>query len=314
MMGVIKIEIRKILVPEGRMRPVNPAWVEKLRESIQKGGLLQFPVVGKPNADGMWLLVDGAHRLAALKQLKYRSVSCLPIEGDKDVRRLAEIESNLLRAPLTAAERLEHLAERRILEEHLGFKHGHGGDRKSKDFQVANDGNLKSSGKNFQLENRILSDAQAEEIGISDRTIRNAARFCKRLSAEERNRIKGTAVQNRYKDLFAIAAIADIQQRTAVIDALSDAEKPAPSLYEAKYRAGLVQPPERDLKKEADLKVFREVDLLFRTLFYGWDDVLDRFVAEVADQKPDFLDIVTELVKRIKLRDREIPEDGVGES
>ena len=121
-------------------------------------------------------------------------------------------------------------------------------------------------------------------------------------------------MQNRHKDLFAIAAIADTQQRTAVIDALSDAEKPAPSLYEAKYRAGLVHPPERDLKKEADLKVFREADLLFRTLFYGWDDVLDRFVAEVADQKPDFLDIVTELVKRIKLRDREIPKDGVGES
>ena len=32
-----------------------------------------------------------------------------------------------------------------------------------------------------------------------------AIRFCKRLSAEERNRLKGTAVANRDKDLFAIA-------------------------------------------------------------------------------------------------------------
>ena len=305
MLGVIKVELCKILVPEGRMRPVNPAWVEKLRESIQKGGLLQFPVVGVPNANGLWPLVDGAHRLAALKQLKYRSVSCLPIEGDKAVRRLAEIESNLLRAPLTSAERLEHLAERRILEEQLRLKRGHGGDRKSKDFQV---------GKNFQLENRILSDAQAEEIGIGDRTIRNAIRFCKLLSAEERNRIKGTAVQNRYKDLFAIAAIADIQQRTAVIDALSDAEKPAPSLYEAKYRAGLVHPPERDLKKEADLKIFQDVDLLFRVLFYGGDDVLDRFLAEVADQKPESLGMMTELVRHLKSEVVKRPTDEGEES
>ena len=50
---------------------------------------------------------------------------------------------------------------------------------------------------------------------MSYRSKARATRFCKLLSAEERNRIKGTAVQNRYKDLFAIAAIADIQQRTA---------------------------------------------------------------------------------------------------
>ena len=42
-----------------------------------------------------------------------------------------------------------------------------------------------------------------------------ATRFCKRLSAEERNRLKGTPVENCDKDLFAIADIADIQKRTA---------------------------------------------------------------------------------------------------
>ena len=131
-------------------------------------------------------------------------VSCLSINGDKDVRRLAEIEANLLNSPLTAAERLEHLAERLLLQKQMRLKPGHGGDRRSKDFQV---------GKNFQLENPILSEA--EKIGMSDRTIRNATCFCKRLSVEERNRLKGTAVENRYKDLFAIAGISDIQQRTA---------------------------------------------------------------------------------------------------
>ena len=42
MRNVLNIEARKIFVPEGRMRPVNAAWVEKLRESIQKGQLLSL--------------------------------------------------------------------------------------------------------------------------------------------------------------------------------------------------------------------------------------------------------------------------------
>ena len=69
MRSVLKIEASKIFIPEGRMRPVNPAWVEKLRDSIERGRLLQPLVVGVPNADKQWPLVDGAHRLAALKKL-----------------------------------------------------------------------------------------------------------------------------------------------------------------------------------------------------------------------------------------------------
>ena len=68
MRDILSIEAGKILVPEGRMRPVNAARVEELRDSIQKGQLLQPLVVGQV-AQGGWPLVDGAHRLAALKKL-----------------------------------------------------------------------------------------------------------------------------------------------------------------------------------------------------------------------------------------------------
>ena len=69
MRNVLNVDLRKIFVPEERMRPVNAAWVEKLRDSIEKGQLLQPLVVGVPNADKPWPLVDGAHKLAALKKL-----------------------------------------------------------------------------------------------------------------------------------------------------------------------------------------------------------------------------------------------------
>ena len=69
MRNVLNIEARKIVVPEGRMRPVNAARMEVLLDSIRKIGLLQPLVVGVPNTDKLWPLVDGAHRLAALKKL-----------------------------------------------------------------------------------------------------------------------------------------------------------------------------------------------------------------------------------------------------
>ena len=66
-----------------------------------------------------------------------------------------------------------------------------------------------------QLENPSSFDARSEKTGRSDRSKRRSARLCKLLSAEERNRLKGTAVENCDKDLFAIASIGDIQKRTA---------------------------------------------------------------------------------------------------
>ena len=121
-------------------------------------------------------------------------------------------------------------------------------------------------------------------------------------------------MENCDKDLFAIAGIADIQQRTAVIDALSDAERPAPSLYAAKYRAGLVQPPERDPEKEFRLKVGEETEILFHGLFCARHEALDYFLVHVAEWRPEFVDIMTEVVKRIKDFDLKQLAEEEGES
>ena len=103
-------------------------------------------------------------------------------------------------------------------------------------------------------------------------------------------------MDSSYKDLRAIADIGDIQQRTAVIDALSDADKPAPSLHEAKYRAGLAPFAERDPEKEAS----QEAHLLFRVLFRTSPDGLARFLRKVGTEQPDFVEILSEVVKRLK--------------
>ena len=83
-----------------------------------------------------------------------------------------------------------------------------------------------------------------------------------------------------------------------MISALSDAEKPAPSLYEAKYRAGLVPHLEPDLEKEFE----RGANRLFDSLFYGRTGTLERFLRKVAADEPDFVDIMTDVVKRLTER------------
>ena len=80
--------------------------------------------------------------------------------------------------------------------------------------------------------------------------------------------------------------------------ALSDAEKPAPSLYEAKYRVGLAPHLEPDLEREAE----QEAHLLLRVLFRASPDGLERFLRKVKANEPDFVDIMTDVVKRLTER------------
>ena len=66
--------------------------------------------------------------------------------------------------------------------------------------------------------------APGESCGSIGRTIS----FCKLLSAEERNRLKGTAVEECDKDLFAIADMGNTKERAAMISAISNPDNPAP--------------------------------------------------------------------------------------
>ena len=182
MRNVLNIEASKIVVPEGRMRPVRDAQVEELRDRIEKGRLLQPLVVGVPNADKLWPLVDGAHRLAALKKLKYRVVPCFSIRGTKDELRLSEIEANLARSPLTMVEISEHLVEQKRLREVLypETKGGVSGAR-ARWMQTA------------KLAVCIPQDSFGEKMGMAPRSRRRYMRLCKLLSAEERTHLKETA-------------------------------------------------------------------------------------------------------------------------
>ena len=198
-----------------------------------------------------------------------------------------------MRSPLTRLQVHWHEAEARHLRDAIYGPTKRGGDR----------GNQCTAGKVAKRHGDVLPEsdspaAQAKSTEARKRSERRSVRLCKLLSAQECDRLKGMAVERCDKDLFAIAGIGDLQQRTAVISALSDAEKPAPSLHEAKCRAGLAPHLEPDLKREAE----QEAHLLLRVLFRASPDGLERFLRKVKANEPDFVDIMTEVVKRLTER------------
>ena len=103
----LPIEIDKIIIRK-RHRKVNHAKVAELAESIKQIGLIN-PISLNRNT-----LLAGAHRLAAYKLLGEDRIPFAPcgINGDEDTNTLIEIDENLFRNELSAAEKAQHISER----------------------------------------------------------------------------------------------------------------------------------------------------------------------------------------------------------
>ena len=121
-----------------------------------------------------------------------------------------------MRSPLTRLQVHRHEAEAWHLRDAIYGPTKRGGDR----------GNQCTAGKVAKRHGDVLPEsdspaAQAESTEARKRSVQRSVRLCKLLSAQECDRLEGTAVENCDKDLFAIAGIGDLQQRTAVISARS---------------------------------------------------------------------------------------------
>lgn len=112
-----QIRVDQISVEE-RLRAVDPDWAEYLAESIADCGLLQPVVVTRDGQQG-YKLIDGAHRLAAVKSLGRIAIDARVLEMAETERRLAEVEANLMRRDLNVLDRGKFLAEQRALVQSL---------------------------------------------------------------------------------------------------------------------------------------------------------------------------------------------------
>jgi ParB family chromosome partitioning protein len=105
-----------------RCRAIDPVRVVALMESIRLIGL-KTPITVRfadmPDEDGVLgttpILIAGAHRLEAMRQLGETKIDAVRDEDDEVEARLWEISENLHRAELLPVERAEHIDEWRRL-------------------------------------------------------------------------------------------------------------------------------------------------------------------------------------------------------
>lgn len=113
----MRVKVKDIVVLPDRFRQVEQGSILQLVDSINLSGLLQPIIVNSDN-----ILVDGNHRLEAVKSLGWSKIDCIvkditDIEAD-----LIQVDTNLIRNDLTPLEQVIHLQKRVELLDILGIK------------------------------------------------------------------------------------------------------------------------------------------------------------------------------------------------
>lgn len=119
----MKLNLRDVQL--SKSRPTIPAVVNSLAESMRESGLINPIIVRKAlvytgiMSDG-YMVVAGNHRVSAARQLGWDEIDAFVIgEGEELQAELIEIDENLIRAELSAAQRAASIKRRKEIWEAL---------------------------------------------------------------------------------------------------------------------------------------------------------------------------------------------------
>lgn len=125
------IPVSQIITGGKRLRPVDPDAVKGLAESIAQVGLMQPIVVAKTDDADEFALIAGRHRLAAVKKLGHESIRCVVrTVANRDEAQLLEIDENLSRKNLSAAEEASQIKLRKELWDRIAEASGAKSEKK----------------------------------------------------------------------------------------------------------------------------------------------------------------------------------------
>jgi predicted DNA-binding protein (UPF0251 family) len=163
-----------------RKRPVSQAHVSRLIASIKEIGL-QTPITlaRDTNEDGQgFVLVAGAHRLEALRQMGEDGCYCFILSEDHDTAELWEIDENFARQELTDAQRADHHVRREEILVRRGevSAPGQGGNRRSND--------------NLSLGS--YASQAADSLGVNRRTVERDLKRGKNIAPDVLADVAGT--------------------------------------------------------------------------------------------------------------------------
>jgi ParB-like nuclease domain len=225
---VVRIAIGSIAIAE-RVRAIRPQTVDALARTMREQGLLQ-PIVVRPREEGGYWLVAGVHRAEAAKKLGWTEIDCTVFaDMAADAAGLAELDENLVRADLSAAERALHIGKRKALHEKMH------GKAKANCARAAN----KRMGRDVGAKSAVtFSKTTAQKTGQSERKVQlEAHRAAKVVVLAE---IVGTCLDTG-AEIDALAMLPEEQQRR-----LAEAAKRGEKISAIRARKACgPEPPER---------------------------------------------------------------------
>lgn len=223
---VVLLTLDRIVVGE-RLRSVDEDWVKLLAASLAERGQDTPIQVSPPGPDGRHALIAGAHRLAAARQLGWAEIAAVVRDLGPLEARLAEIDENLMRRELSELDRAVFLSERKAIWDQLHPSTARPGPRN------------KIADKNVR--NSTFAVETARKLQIDERSVRRAIARA-RLEPELRALLAPTRWADHGATLDALVRETP-ERRRALVEALTRAEAPAPSLAAARAALGLAPAP-----------------------------------------------------------------------
>ncbi|EEX15798.1 ParB domain protein nuclease [Citreicella sp. SE45] len=263
--SIAELRVDQIVVRD-RLRPVSEAGVAALTASISEMGVMKDPVHVRKvkHRGGEFVLMAGAHRLTAARQLGWETVKVTCWTCTDDFARLMEIDDNLAGAELTALDTAVFLAERKRIYEKMNPQTRAG---------------VAGAAARWDASDIVsFACSTAEKFGMSKRQVERIIASGAHLGPDEVRRLRSAPRPVTLKDLQDISKISETGERYHVVDCLAEGRTKNASGARKLWKAEQGEGPEP--LSPADRALARLLD--------AWDRApkvaRDRFLEERGDQ------------------------------
>lgn len=239
--ATVTLPIHAITVLPDRLRPASEATVAVLVQVIEEHGFT-VPVLVRKTRKG-FVLIDGAHRLAAMTRLGRDAIPVVAVSCTDDEARALESSQNLAGASLSPLDDAVFLAAYSAAYERL-----HPETRR---------GVAGALSRWDATELSSFAETIAEKRAISVRQVRKIAAAGRAITRDEANQLRAAPVKVTLADLGEIGKISEPDERAQVILKLAGGNARNAATARRQWRAemGLAAPVEDPV--EAALKALK---------------------------------------------------------